>query len=117
MRLLAEAPSEQVIDMLGDVAAPAVADPGERGKLAYLLARSRIRADGRAQQFQGTLGVFLAEPAGKQLQPLPRCHIPSLTSKAVTCRATVTTLGLGALEAPHEPYAAPGWKIAGMQSR
>jgi hypothetical protein len=31
VRLLAEASCEQVIDMLGDVAAPAIADPGERG--------------------------------------------------------------------------------------
>jgi hypothetical protein len=30
VRLLAEAPCEQVIDVLGDVAAPAVADPDER---------------------------------------------------------------------------------------
>jgi len=36
VRLLAEASCEQVIDMLGDVAAPAVADPDERGKLAHL---------------------------------------------------------------------------------
>jgi hypothetical protein len=50
VRLLAEAACEQVIDMLGDVAPPAVADPDERGKLAYLLARSRVCADERAEQ-------------------------------------------------------------------
>ena len=71
---LAEAPCEQVIDMLGDVAPAAVADPDERRKLAYLLARSRIRADERAEQFQGALSLFLAEPADEQLQSLPRCH-------------------------------------------
>ena len=43
VRLLAEAPREHVIDMLGDVTAPAVADPDERGKLAYLLAWLRAR--------------------------------------------------------------------------
>ena len=72
MRLLAEASCEQVIDMLGDVAAPAVADPDERGKLTYLLAWARIRADERAEQFQGALGLLLAEPADEQSQPLPR---------------------------------------------
>jgi len=50
VRLLAEAPSEQVIDMLGDVAPPAVADPDERGKLARLPIGARIRANERAQQ-------------------------------------------------------------------
>ena len=73
MRLLAEAPCEQVINMLGDVAAPAVANADERGKLAYPLVRLRISADERAEQFQGTLGLLLAEPADEQLQPLPRC--------------------------------------------
>jgi len=86
VRLLAEAPCEQVIDMLGDVTAPAVADPDERGKLAYLLAWLRVRADERAEQFQSALGLFLAEPADEQLQPLPRCHASSLTVSAVTCR-------------------------------
>ena len=85
MRLLAEAPCEQVIDMLGDVTAPAVADPDEHGKLAHLLARLRVRADERAEQFQGALGLFLAEPADEQLQPLPRCHTGSLAARAVTC--------------------------------
>lgn len=46
MRLLAEAACEQVIGVLADVAAAAVADPDERGKLAYLLARPRVRATG-----------------------------------------------------------------------
>jgi hypothetical protein len=53
-RLLAEAACEQVIDMLGNVAPPAVADPDERGKLTYLLARPRVCADERAEQLQGT---------------------------------------------------------------
>ena len=74
MRLLAEATCEQVIDMLGNVIAPAVADPDERGKLAYLLAWSRVCSDERAEQFQGALGLLLAEAADEQLQPLPRCH-------------------------------------------
>jgi hypothetical protein len=87
VRLLAEAPAEQVIDVLGDVAAPAVADPDERGKLAYLLARPRVRADKRAEQFQGTLRLLLAEPADEQLQPLPRCHMSSLTASAIICRS------------------------------
>jgi hypothetical protein len=87
VRLLAEAPCEQVIDVLGDVAAPAVADPDERGKLPYLLARLRVRADERAKQFQGALGLFLAEPADEQLQPLPRCHTFSLTASAIDCLA------------------------------
>lgn len=38
--------------MLRDVAPPAVADPYERGQLAYLLAWSRLRADERAEQLQ-----------------------------------------------------------------
>jgi hypothetical protein len=87
VRLLAEAACEQVIDMLRDVAPPAVADPDERGKLAYLLARSRVCANERAKQLQGTLGLFLAEPTDEQLQPLPRCHTSSLTVSAKTCRA------------------------------
>ena len=62
MRLLAKAPREHVIDMLRDVTAPAVADPDERGKVTYLLARLCVRADERAEQFQGALGLFLAEP-------------------------------------------------------
>jgi hypothetical protein len=86
VRLLAEAPCEQVIDMLGDVAAPAVADPDERGKLAYLLAWLLVCADERGEQFHGALRLFLAEPADEQLQPLPRCHASSLTASAVTCR-------------------------------
>src|SRR6185437_10044776 len=65
----------------------AVADPDERGKLAYLLIRSRVRADERAEQFKGTPRLLLAELADEQLQPLPRCHAPSLTANAVTCRA------------------------------
>jgi hypothetical protein len=99
VRLLAEAPGEQVIDVLGDVAAPAVADPDERGKLAYLLARSRVRADERAEQFQGTLRLFLAEPPDEQLQPLPRCHASSLTATAVTWRARRRQAGLKACAA------------------
>ena len=87
MRLLAEAACEQVIDMLGNVAPPAVADPDERRKLAYLLARLRVCADERAEQLQGTLGLLLTEPADEQLQPLPRCHTSSITAKAITCRA------------------------------
>ena len=87
MRLLAEAACEQVIDVLGDVAPPAVADPDERGKLAYLLAWSRVCADERAEQLQGALGLLLAEPADEQLQPLPRCHASRLTANAITCRA------------------------------
>jgi hypothetical protein len=87
VRLLAEAACEQVIDMLGDIAPPAVADPDERGKLAYLLAWSRVCADERAEQLQGALGLLLAEPADEQLQPLPRCHASSLTANAITCRA------------------------------
>jgi hypothetical protein len=87
VRLLAEAPCEQVIDMLGDIAPAAVADPDERWKLTHLLARSCVRADERAEQFKGTLSLFLAEPSDKQLQPLPRCHTSSLTADATTCRA------------------------------
>ena len=87
MRLLAEAARDQVIDMLGDVTPPAVAHPDERGKLAYLLAWSRVCADERAEQLQGTLGLLLAEPADEQLQPLPRCHASSLTANAITSRA------------------------------
>jgi hypothetical protein len=87
VRLLAETPCEQVIDMLGDVAAPAVANPDERGKLAYLLARSRVRGDERAEQFQSAFSLFLAEPADEQLQPLPRCHASSVIASAVTDRA------------------------------
>jgi hypothetical protein len=87
VRLLAETPCEQVINMLGDVAAPAVADPDERGKLAHLPARPRVSADERAEQFQGTLSLFLAEPADEQLQPLPRCHASSVIASAKTCRA------------------------------
>jgi hypothetical protein len=67
------------------VAAPIVADPDERGKLAYLLARLRVRAHERAEQLQGALGLFLAEPSDEYLQPLPRCHAPNLTASAVTC--------------------------------
>jgi hypothetical protein len=73
--------------VLGDVAAPAVADPDERGKLAYLLARLRVRADERAEQLQGALGLLLAEPADEELLPLPRCHVHSLTARAVTYRS------------------------------
>jgi hypothetical protein len=86
-RLLAEAACEQFIGVLGNVAAPAVADPDERGKLAYLLGWSRVCADERAEQLQGTLGLLLAEPADEQLQPLPRCHRSSLTASAITCCA------------------------------
>lgn len=86
MRLLAEASCEQVIDMLGDVAAPAVADPDERGKLAYLLVRPGIRADERAEEFQGTLCLLLAELADEQLQPFPCRHVSSLTASAAHCR-------------------------------
>jgi hypothetical protein len=88
VRLLAEAPCEQVIDMLGDVTPPAVADPDERGELAYLLTWPLIRADEGAEQLQGTLGLFLAEPADEQLQPLPSCHTVSVTAGATTCRAS-----------------------------
>jgi hypothetical protein len=73
--------------MLRDVVSPAVTDPHERGKLAHLLARSRVCANEGAQQFQGTLSLFLAEPADEQLQPLPRCHTSRLTVSAKTCRA------------------------------
>ncbi len=86
MRLLAEAPCEQVIDVLGNIAAPAVANPDERGKRAYLLVRPRVRADERAKEFQGTLCLLLAKPADEQLQPLPRCHVSSLTASAAHCR-------------------------------
>jgi hypothetical protein len=71
--LLAEASCEQVIDMLGDITAPAVADPDERGKLAYPLVRPGTRADERAEQLQGTLSLFLAE-----LGPDPDCRCPRL---------------------------------------
>ena len=73
--------------MLGDITPAAVADPDERWKLAYLLPRACVRADERAEQFQGTLRLLLAEPADEQLQPLPRCHGTSLTVSAVTWRA------------------------------
>ena len=66
--------------MLGDVAPPAVADPHKRGKLAYLLAGSGVRADERAKQFQCTLRLFLAEPADKHLQSLPCRHAPSVSA-------------------------------------
>jgi hypothetical protein len=85
VRLLAEAACEQVIDMLGNVTPPAVADPDEPWKLAYVLAWWRVYADERAEQLQGTLGLLLAEPADEQLQPLPRFHTPSLTANAITC--------------------------------
>lgn len=74
--------------MLRDVTPPAVADPDERRKLAHLLARSGIRPDERAEQLQGTLGLFLAEPADEQLQPLPRCHAHNLTATATGCGAS-----------------------------
>jgi hypothetical protein len=48
--------------------------------LAHLLARLRVGTDERAEQFQGTLCLFLAEPADEQLQLLPRCHTSSLTT-------------------------------------
>jgi hypothetical protein len=48
--LLAEASCEQVVDVVGDVAPPAVADPGESGKLSCLLPRLRVCADERAKQ-------------------------------------------------------------------
>jgi len=73
--------------MLGDVAPPTVADPDERGKLANLLARSRVRPDERAEQFEGALRLFLAETADEQLQSLPRCHTSSLTANTMTRRA------------------------------
>jgi hypothetical protein len=73
--------------MLGDITPAAVADPDERWKLAYLLPRACVRADERAEQFQGTLSLFLAEPSDEQLQPLPRCHTFSLTTDATTCGA------------------------------
>lgn len=85
MRLLAEAPCEQVIDVLADVAPAAVADADERGKLVYPLGRLGVRADEGAEELQSALGLFLAEPADEQLQPLPRCHMPSLTFGAMTC--------------------------------
>ena len=75
--------------MLGDVAPPAVTDPGE-GKLAHLLVWSRISADERAEQLQGPLSLLLAESADEQLQPLSRCHKPRLTISAITRWATVT---------------------------
>jgi hypothetical protein len=43
-------PCKEVIDVLGDVAAAAVADPDERRKLAYLLVWLLVCADERAQQ-------------------------------------------------------------------
>lgn len=58
--------------MLGDVAAAAVADPGKCGKLAYLLVWLLVCANERAEQLQRSLGLFLAEFADEQLQPLPR---------------------------------------------
>jgi hypothetical protein len=79
VRLFAEASSKQFIDMLGDVAAAAVADPDKCGKLAYLLVWPLVCANERAEQVQGSLGLFLAEFADEQLQPLPRCHESSLT--------------------------------------
>jgi hypothetical protein len=82
VRLLAEAACEQVIDMLGDVVAPAVADPDERGKLAYLLAWSRVCADERTEQFQGTLGLLLAEPADEQLPAAVQSQDPPAASSA-----------------------------------
>jgi hypothetical protein len=86
VRLLAETPGQQVIDVPGDVAAAAVADPDERGKLADLLGWLLVRADERAEQLQSTFGLLLAEPADEQLQPLPRCHIPRLTASAAHYR-------------------------------
>ena len=65
--------------MLGDVAAAAVADPDKCGKLAYLLVWLLVCANERTEQLQGSLGLFLAEFADEQLQPLPRCHGSSLT--------------------------------------
>jgi hypothetical protein len=76
--------------MLGDITAPAVADPDERGKLTYILVRSRVRAYEWAEQFQGTLGLLLAELADEQLQPLPRCHASSLTGSTITCRVSLS---------------------------
>ena len=88
--------------MLGDIAAPAVSDPDERGKLAYLLVRPRVRADERAEEFQGTLCLLLAELADEQLQPLPRCHVPSLTISTAHCRGPeVVRLRLSVLQTSH----------------
>ncbi len=82
--------------MFGDVAAPAVANPGEHGKLAYPLVRLSVCADERAEQFQGALSLFLAQSAYEHLQPLPRCHPSSLTASTVTCRSTAAVrLGRG----------------------
>ncbi len=86
--------------MLGDVAAPAVADPDERGQLAYLLVRLRIGADERAKEFQGTLCLLLAESSDEQLQPLPRCYVPSLTASAVTLPAPAVTRLVNVMETP-----------------
>ena len=67
---------------------PLPADPDERRKLAYLLARSCFGADERAEQFQGMRSLFLAESADEQLQSLPYCHAPGLPSRlgARPCR-------------------------------
>jgi hypothetical protein len=61
---------------------PHGAESDECGKPADLLARPRIRADERAEQFYGTLGLPLAESADEQLQPLPRCHVITATANA-----------------------------------
>jgi len=65
--------------MLGDVAAAAGADPDKCGKLAYLLVWLLVCPNERAEQLQGSLGLFLAEFADEQLHLLPRCHKSSLT--------------------------------------
>lgn len=57
------------------------------GKLhqAHLLAGARIGSDERTEQFQGALGLFLAEPTDEQLQLLPCRHAPSATVSVTTC--------------------------------
>lgn len=114
MRLLAEAPSEQVIDMLGYIAAPAVADPDESRKLAYLLVRPCISADERAEQLQGTLGLLLTEPADEQLQPLPRCHTTSLTASAISRlpRSHGTARGSDGASIRSRRWCSPTWHPA-----
>jgi hypothetical protein len=106
VRLLAEAPCKQVIDVLGDVAAAAVADSDKRRKLAYLRVWLLVCADQRAEQLQGALCLFLAEIADKQLQPLPRCHVSSLTASAVTAGLEITRRAVRS-GSPALPFAIP----------
>jgi len=77
---------EQVIDEAGDVASPAVGDPDERGKRADPLAWLSVCDDQRGEQFQGALGLLLAESGDEQPQAFPRCHMPTVTRDAGPCR-------------------------------